>query len=262
MDRWEEPWEGPSLKGAGWPYYYDRDLTPHRTGLRRPFLLAAMVHVLLAAPFALTFHPHRQLPQVSRKQVIHLMALPAPRPARVAREAPPTAPRRSLTPPRPVEPKKTEKAAPKVVPDETLPAPPKKPRPQRDLPKVGAADTTRVARSDLPAVGNLRGMMAMWAEGEALPYSYYFEVLQTKIASYWEPPPNLDRAPGEVASVIRFRIEKPGTVSSRYVEEPSGINTFDTAALRALELASPFPPLPQEYPGDFLIIHLRFVYSP
>jgi TonB family protein len=262
MDRWEEPRGRPVLRDTGRSYRYDRDLTPHRTGLRKPFLVAAVFHVLLAIPFVVTFHSHPPLTQIQRKHVINVVSLAAPPRARVTREPLPTAPHRTPVPPRKVEPK-VEKATPKVVPNEQLPAPPpKKRRAQPDLPKVGSEDTTRVARSELPAVGNLRGMMAMWAEGEALPYSYYFEVLQTKIASYWEPPSSLDRSPGEVAAVIRFRIERPGTVSNRYVEEPSGSNAFDTAALRALDFSTPFPPLPEEYPGNSLIIHLRFVYSP
>jgi TonB family protein len=102
--------------------------------------------------------------------------------------------------------------------------------------------------------------MQIQVEGEVLPYSYYLAVVQQKIASYWDPPPDLGG--NEVAVVVWFRIEKDGSIKTSYIEEPSGSTVFDTSALRALERSAPLPPLPIEYPGDHLIIHLRFVYSP
>jgi TonB family protein len=115
--------------------------------------------------------------------------------------------------------------------------------------------------SELPRVGDLRGAMQMRVEGEVLPYAYYLSIVQRKIASFWEPPAGIDQQPGEVVAVVWFRIEKDGAVQSNHVEEPSGINPFDTSALRALTRALPLPRLPEDYPGDHLIIHLRFVYS-
>jgi TonB family protein len=65
----------------------------------------------------------------------------------------------------------------------------------------------------------------------------------------------------EVATIINFRIDRRGNVTASYVEEPSGDLAFDTASLRAVIESGPFPPLPQEYVGDWLGIHLRFVYN-
>jgi TonB family protein len=134
-------------------------------------------------------------------------------------------------------------------------------RPPSDLPRQGSADTSQVISSELPRIGDRRGAMEMQVEGEALPYSYYLVMVQRKIASFWEPLPGIDQQKEEVAAVVRFRIEKDGAVQSSYIEEPSGIVLFDNSALRALRRALPLPPLPQEFPDDHLIIHLRFVYS-
>jgi TonB family protein len=65
----------------------------------------------------------------------------------------------------------------------------------------------------------------------------------------------------EVAAMVNFRIDRKGKVTSSYVEEPSGTGVFDQAGLRAIALADPLPPLPQDYMGDWLGIHLRFVYK-
>jgi len=192
----------------------------------------------------------------------------APPRARVTREEPPAPVRKAPTPPK--QDTKQFKPAPegqsnlKVSRKEPkIPPPRKKVEPPQPTNKVGAAESRQTFRSDLPAVGEMRGAMQIWAEGTELPYSYYFDVLQRKISSYWEPPVELtDARPGaEVAAVVWFRIERDGRVANRFVEEPSGLSLFDNSALRALQLASPLPPLPAEYAGEYLVIHLRFVYS-
>jgi protein TonB len=99
------------------------------------------------------------------------------------------------------------------------------------------------------------------AEGEVLPCACDLSIVQRKIAGFWEPPAGIEQQPGEVAAIIRCCIEKDGAVRSSHVEEPSGISPFDTFARCALARAMPFPPLPEDYPGDHPILHLRFAYS-
>ena len=258
---------GPRWSGRRWRDRdgwepYERDLSPQRVTLRRPFIFALIVHLLAAAPFVFVFRFHPTPPVPPHETVVHLVSLPQMRPGRLTRErpAPPRTPPNPLVRTRTYKRPDLAKAAPKPMPEEPAKEPPAKPQPDR--PKVGAADTTSMVRTSLPAVGNLKGAMGLWAEGEALPYSYYFEVLQRKIAAEWEPPGVLGRTSDEVGAVLWFRIERDGRVLSRYVEEPSGSNVFDSSALRALDRATPFPPLPMDFPDDHLIIHLRFVYSP
>jgi hypothetical protein len=97
------------------------------------------------------------------------------------------------------------------------------------------------------------------AEGEVLPYACDLSIVQRKIAGFWEPPAGIEQQPGEVAAIIRCCIEKDGAVRSSHVEEPPGINPFATFARCARALAP--PPLPEDYPGDHLSIHLCFAYS-
>ena len=44
------------------------------------------------------------------------------------------------------------------------------------------------------------------------------------------------------------------------IEEPSGIGVYDQTALRAVSEARRFPPLPQEFGGEFLVVHFQFAY--
>jgi len=39
---------------------------------------------------------------------------------------------------------------------------------------------------------------------------------------------------------------------------PSGVSVYDRAAVRAVYAANPLPPLPPEFAGERLGVHLRF----
>jgi periplasmic protein TonB len=181
-------------------------------------------------------------------------------PAERARPAPAKPAVAATDPLRPL-PRREPLARPDPSREEPKLAQPPRPKPQPDLPRQGSADPTQVFRSELPRVGDLRGAMQMRVEGEVLPYAYYLSMVQRKIAGFWDPPAGIEQQSGEVAAIVRFRIEKDGAVRSSYVQESSDIQPFDASALRALARSLPLPPLPQEYPGDYLIIHLRFVYG-
>ena len=116
-------------------------------------------------------------------------------------------------------------------------------------------------RRELPRLGDSRGAAQTRTEGGVLPSAFDLAIVQRRIAGFWEPPAGVEQLPGEVAAIIRFGIEKDGAVRSSHVEEPSGINPFDTLARCALARPLPLPPLPEVYPGDHPILHLRFAYS-
>jgi TonB family protein len=228
--------------------------------MRRSIVLSLCIHAFLAGLFSLVLRPRFRVPSPLDAIPIDFVALAAPEPALVVREqAAPAAPRDAV--PDPLKPKPKKPPEPKPEKKEPVKKPVEKPKPQPDLPKVGSADTTQTLRSELPRVGDLRGAMQMRVEGPALPYAYYLSLVQRKIASYWEPPAGIAEAGGEVAATVWFRIERDGSVLASRVEASSGMGLFDTSALRALERAKPLMPLPEEYPGQYLIIHLRFVYA-
>ncbi|MEE8368325.1 MAG: TonB family protein [Thermoanaerobaculia bacterium] len=83
-------------------------------------------------------------------------------------------------------------------------------------------------------------------------YSYYVDRLLAIISSNWRRP----ALGGEIESTLYFRIAKNGTVSDLKIAKSSGYNTFDIAGLRAVQIASPFPPLPQSYRHKSLGVNL------
>lgn len=85
-------------------------------------------------------------------------------------------------------------------------------------------------------------------------YDYYALQIQIAIGSNWFKPSQS----GGTAPVIHFRIEKDGTITDPVIEKSSGLPFVDRAAMRAILSSSPLPPLPAEYRGTHLGVHLKF----
>jgi TonB family protein len=83
-------------------------------------------------------------------------------------------------------------------------------------------------------------------------YSYYLDRLLSLIDANWTRP----SLGGGVYAVITFHIQRDGSLSDLRIGQSSGYNSFDLAALRAVQNAAPFPPLPRAYNHDDLGIHL------
>ncbi|MBI4458782.1 MAG: TonB family protein [Acidobacteria bacterium] len=61
---------------------------------------------------------------------------------------------------------------------------------------------------------------------------------------------------GRVA--LQFSIQRDGSVPDLTLVAGSGTSSMDNAALASIRLSNPFPSLPEEFPGDHIV--LRFVY--
>jgi len=83
-------------------------------------------------------------------------------------------------------------------------------------------------------------------------FGYYIDQLLSSIDSKWVRPP----LGNEVQAVIAFRIHRDGSITDLQVSRSSGYNSFDLAALRAVQNASPFAPLPRAYREDSLGVNL------
>ena len=62
--------------------------------------------------------------------------------------------------------------------------------------------------------------------------------------------------------VIRFAITRDGEVNNLRIEKSSGDRKMNRAAFNSVRNSSPFPPLPKEFDGQFLVIRLHFYYNP
>lgn len=194
---------------------------------------------------------------------------PAPEP-----EKPEPAPEKEDVPVLPTE-KKPEKKPepPKPAPSEGPRRPTDKPpeTPQKPEPKPPASSGTGTnpagtAAQGTPdgeagrrgsATGNPLGTTAFGSSIAGLDnpdfrFGYYLDQLLSAIDSKWVRPPLGDG----VQATISFRIGRDGSLSDLQVAVSSGYNSFDLAALRAVQNASPFPPLPRAYRNDSLGVNL------
>jgi len=90
------------------------------------------------------------------------------------------------------------------------------------------------------------------------PFSYYLSLLHSRIQVNWEPPFSSGRQSLFKKAIVYFKIQRNGKLTNLSLESKSGDSRFDQAALRAVTLASPLPPLPFDFPEPSLGVHFEF----
>jgi protein TonB len=271
----------------------DRVLERRSRASRRPEAMSLAVAALLhGAAVALVLLLPRLTPpppplSFVPVQIIPAQALGVRRPASRPRAEKPPAPAPEPEPPAP----EPEKPAPKPE-KEDVPVLPDKPEKKPEKPQPAAAEEPRKPSGKTPEktpprppapegtgtnpagtapqgtpdgeagrrgapTGNPQGTSAFGSAIAGLDnpdfrFGYYLDQLLSAIDSKWVRPPL-----GEgVQAIISFRIQRDGSLTDLQVAESSGYNSFDLAALRAVQNASPFPPLPRAYRHDSLGVNL------
>lgn len=144
------------------------------------------------------------------------------------------------------QPKKPEKAKPApVAKPEAVPAEKPQAGPAVELPAAGGS----AEPSTTAAFG--ASVSALDAD---FPFAYWLDQLLSLVGAGWLKP---NVADGTFATVF-FRVQKNGTLTDVKVEKTSGLAFYDRAATRAVFSANPLPPLPPEFKGDSLGVHLEF----
>jgi TonB family protein len=185
---------------------------------------------------------------------------PPPAPAPAADEPPPPparsddAPVLHQAPPPPAKAPKTPKTKP-LPPDTrvdptTLPKflPPPREMLAQKLRTQPPAPTAAAPGLPGAATGTPTGKAEVGSSITALDnpdftYDYYIAQLVALIDQNWTRPP----VANGVRAIVSFRIRRDGSITGVEVRQSSSLDTFDLAALRAVQNAAPFPPLPRAY---------------
>jgi len=211
-------------------------------------------------------------------------APPAPAPAPRAAPKTPDAPKEVAKAP-PATPKSEEPGPASKTPPPAPPAPDPSqtakptPQPGAPTPLLGAPSPPRVASApsdQSPTAGMFRrgggggGLKGGRGgiEGEAIPldtpdprYQDYFNQIRERIKSKWIYPYEASsRGIGGELS-IEFGIAKSGELQFIERRRSSGVEMLDDYAMRAVQLASPFPPVPDAISKGGLPIHGIFRYQ-
>jgi periplasmic protein TonB len=150
------------------------------------------------------------------------------------------------------------------APEEPLPptAPRKAGAQSEQQPLPGTANTStapdELHRSGI-GLGLTNGYFSGLGEGETLRQDireYYFSMLRRVNEKWWLQGASRQGSTG--SAVISLIIARDGTVVQSVLVNGSGNPAFDRAILQAVMAASPLPPLPDTYRGDFFNAPLRF----
>jgi TonB family protein len=226
--------------------------------------VSALAHVTFLVFLVLVSRPRRitVLPVALPVHVVSPSSLPGrPAPAVKAPVPVPTAP---------PAPAAAEKKKPvieklnqpeKITPSKSaMPEPTPKRRKRIEPTPVPAAGAPSV---ELPAAGNggaegTSGALSFGTSVASLdvdfPFSFYVDQMLQLIGANWLKPD----VPDGTVTVVGFRIQRDGRISDVNIISASGIGVYDRAAVRAVYAANPLPPLPPEFRGENLGIHLRF----
>lgn len=223
--------------------------------------LAVLLHVAIAAAFVYSsmVHPVRFVsPRAVAVRLLPAGSLKGGEAAEPA-PAPPPETKKILKPePEDVPPPPTDKAV--LLPEKedkkktataSRPSPERAKAPDVSLPSSGES-AGGGSGGAIGAGGNV-GVSGAAFDSD-FQFSYYVQRMLVAIGLNWFKPSQA----GSVSPVIHFKIEKDGTISDAAIERSSGLPFVDRAALRAVISSSPLPPLPAEYGGSQLGVHLKF----
>ncbi|MGH9381837.1 MAG: energy transducer TonB [Thermoanaerobaculia bacterium] len=223
--------------------------------------------------------PHEPLEYVS-VQIMPLQALgqrdaqpaaeptrPEPEPPAPEPEIPEPEPEPELPEPDPeatvVEPQPTPEPAPEPeqrpqTPADPTPSQPSTPPPSvPERPPSGEAETSGTPGRLGSPEGDPRGTSPLGTtlgglDNPDFTYSYYLDQMLALIDEGWRPPVTGER----LEAMVHFRILRDGTIKDLELMTSSGNSAFDLAGLRAVQSASPLPPLPFGYRHDTLGVNL------
>jgi len=151
-----------------------------------------------------------------------------------------------------------KESAPKPAPP--APKPVKKEVPVKNQPKPKSVSTKPVARKETPAPEAQESEQSsqLKVDTKDFPYSYYLNLLRYRVQENWNPPYQETRKNQKISAIVGFKILRNGKITAVSVEASSERFLFDQAALRAIYAAGPLPPLPDEFSGDDLGVHIEF----
>ncbi len=168
--------------------------------------------------------------------------------------------------PRPVIPPPAEsKPIPSKIPIPQKPVPKKPDTKPKETPKTPPAPATSITKDSQPTGAS--GQSAGGQQGPAVSgiakvdapnfaFPHYLALIQLRIENQWRPPYS---GGGQYLATVYFMIARSGNVTSSVIEKSSGNFAFDQAALRAVQTASPLPPLPEGSGLETLGVHFDFV---
>ena len=233
--------------------------------LRRPVAISAALHLLAAALLVAARSPASP-PAPPTYRVSLIAAPPGPRAIGVVQPTP------AATPPAPAPATPTPAPVARAMPDVPgMRAPAKaksKPAPAGKLATPNAVAGAKTNASKAPAApdapvagggptgGKGADVANVQVDGIAFPYPGYLDNVVRQIALRFKPPGGRS-----LTAVVSFLIRRDGSVTGLRLATRSGVYSFDTEAMGAVDAAAQaraFGPLPQGFSDDVLPVIFSF----
>lgn len=151
---------------------------------------------------------------------------------------------------------------PQLTREMTIPSPreetsPETPAATEALPPHPAPQTTRPAIS----LGVTRGFFKSLGDGETLrgDIREYYLALVTRINEQWWAVESEGIEPGQHEALVTILMRKNGEILDIRLVRSSGSPDYDRLILNALKTATPLPPLPESYAGEYFQAPIRLM---
>jgi TolA protein len=132
----------------------------------------------------------------------------------------------------------------KAVPEPVQPEAPPEPAAGPSAPEHGPAKTGGTAEG-----------VSVGTTSSEFKFPPYLAIVREKIEQNWNPPPSSKN----VTAKVLFKILRSGRVDDPKLEKSSGQFYFDQAAIRAILLSNPFPPLPEGFYKDYEVFSVDLI---
>jgi len=206
-----------------------------------PFVaLSVLAHVLIAALlFSSTLHEPDLKPQETRMKV-HLAPIATPK----AMRHPTVGERRESEVESPPE-SASDKKLPKASKEQLKPLNVKKSaasKKQYKRKSEAAKSGKKFPKVSTPVLSGV----------SSFGYPYYFNMLKSGLFEAWLYPSEAASDGKLLRAMVALVINRDGSINSVRLEKASSNEVFDRSIIRAVEVAAPFPPLPDGYKGKTL----------
>jgi TonB family protein len=97
---------------------------------------------------------------------------------------------------------------------------------------------------------------------EGVNFSPYLNQLHARVMKNWSASlPDEFRKGTKGQAMIRFDIDRQGTIGKISLETSSGSDSLDQAAINAIRNSSPLTPLPPTFKGSYIAVRAAFFYN-
>jgi TonB family protein len=145
------------------------------------------------------------------------------------------------------------------------PSPSPSPSPSGQELKIGDKPAKPKGEAEHKALPATKGSIEVLSDTMGVDFGPYLKRLRDQVQQHWYPlvPQSAMRPELKAGKVtLTFAILRDGKIAGLKIDTGSGSVALDRAAYGAITNSNPFPPLPQQFTGEYLLLRTHFLYNP